>query len=310
LEDLVFHDGPVPSGYTKAFESSVFNELKHLELQSATGWRSFCLLSKKNRTANAVIHFYIDNNSARSPFKSPFGSVEFSDDVQPIALFHFFEQIESALKADGIKNIIIRTPPAGYHTAQSALVHTFLFNLGYAVIDAEAGAMIDTTSPGIQDDWEKRKLRQGKEAGLKFYKTDREGFTEIYDFISVCRKHKGYSLSMSRTDLEKTMHSFEKSFFLFSVIKDNELAAASVAIKVNSKILYNFYSAHAAKFDTLSPAVFLLDGIYHFCQQEEIRNLDLGTSAVDKKPNFGLLDFKLRLGASPTPKLTFEKNIL
>jgi hypothetical protein len=52
-----------------------------------------------------------------------------------------------------------------------------------------------------------------------------------------------------------------------------------------------------------------MEGIYEFCQTEKIRIIDLGTSALHDRPNFGLLDFKLNLGAAPTEKLTFEKTL-
>jgi hypothetical protein len=52
-----------------------------------------------------------------------------------------------------------------------------------------------------------------------------------------------------------------------------------------------------------------MEGIYEHCQVEKIRLIDLGTSALNGRPNFGLLDFKLNLGAVPTEKLTFEKKL-
>jgi hypothetical protein len=53
----------------------------------------------------------------------------------------------------------------------------------------------------------------------------------------------------------------------------------------------------------------LIEGMYGWCQQQGIKLLDLGTSALDSQPNFSLLDFKLRLGAHPTAKLTFVKDL-
>jgi hypothetical protein len=72
-------------------------------------------------------------------------------------------------------------------------------------------------------------------------------------------------------------------------------------------VLYDFYHDHATAFDHLSPVALLVAGMYDFCNAQNIRLLDLGTSAVNDGPNFSLLTFKKFLGGNPTHKLTFEK---
>jgi hypothetical protein len=109
--------------------------------------------------------------------------------------------------------------------------------------------------------------------------------------------------------MERTVEAFADEFVFFEVMKGYERTAASIAIRVANDILYNFYSAHHSRYDAWSPVVMLIEGMYGWCQQQGIRLLDLGTSAVDNQPNFSLLDFKLRLGAQPTAKLTFAKDL-
>jgi lipid II:glycine glycyltransferase (peptidoglycan interpeptide bridge formation enzyme) len=53
----------------------------------------------------------------------------------------------------------------------------------------------------------------------------------------------------------------------------------------------------------------LLRGLYDYAAEHGIPLLDLGTSTVDGKPNFGLLSFKTRLGAELTPKISFAKRL-
>jgi hypothetical protein len=108
-------------------------------------------------------------------------------------------------------------------------------------------------------------------------------------------------------EIKTVCDHFPDKFHLFGVFDNNALAAASISIVLNNAVLYNFYSAHARQYDALSPVVGLMEGIYEFCQGEKIRLIDLGTSALQGRPNFTLLDFKLNLGATPTQKLTFEK---
>jgi hypothetical protein len=312
LEDYLFHEGNVPEGFHQDFESSVFNHPAHLMLQANEGWHSFCVLNSKHHKISAIIHFHIKDDTARSPLKSPFGSVEFSEQIAPVVLFRFFEFVESRLKARGVQRIIIKDCPSLYRPAHSAILHTFLLNLNYSVLDAEVGAIIPVTELRFDTklhEWERRKIRQATDAQLVVKELSLDHLGEIYLFILGCKKHKGYSLSMSLVELKQTVHVFEKNFQLFGVFSENKLAAAAIAVRVNEDILYNFYSDHAEEFDSLSPVVFLLGHMYHYCQRNRIDKFDLGTSAIDNKPNFGLLDFKIRLGGVPATKLTFQKNL-
>jgi hypothetical protein len=97
---------------------------------------------------------------------------------------------------------------------------------------------------------------------------------------------------------------------LFGVYHGQELAAASISIRVSKRIVYNFYSAHPRKFDFLSPVVMLIKGMYGWSQKHHIELIDLGTSTLAGQPNFSLLDFKLRLSGRPATKLTFEKALM
>ena len=112
---------------------------------------------------------------------------------------------------------------------------------------------------------------------------------------------------MTLAALREVVYHFPQQYVLFGVYQEETLVAASIAIHVNSRILYNFYADHDMAYDHLSPVVLLTEGLVRYAQEQKADWLDLGTSALENKPNFGLLDFKMRLGGKPTAKLTFEK---
>jgi hypothetical protein len=312
LEDYIFHEGKPPHGYELDFEPALFNQQGHLYLQSAENWQSFFVLYKKYQHVAASIYFHIEDGVARSPYRSPFGSIEISPSLPLTVLFQFLQFIENRLEAHGVSKIVIKNPPAIYSHEFDALIQTFLFNIGYRVADAEVGSVISVSENSYEcfpDSWERRKLRQAYETGLKFKQMEPDQLSEVYLFILACRKQRGYSLSMTLGDIKNAVDRFPEHYLLFGVIHEEKLAAASIAIRVKENILYNFYTAHPKEFDHVSPVVMIVEGMYGFCQQNNISLLDLGTSAIDGKPNFSLLDFKLRLGAQPTTKLTFEKKL-
>jgi CelD/BcsL family acetyltransferase involved in cellulose biosynthesis len=114
---------------------------------------------------------------------------------------------------------------------------------------------------------------------------------------------------MTFNDLQRTVEAVPGAFHLFAIDHAKKMAAASITMRTSKHVLYNFYSAHPRAFDQLSPVVSLVSGMYNWSQREKVGWLDLGTSAIEGKPNFSLLDFKFHLGGQPSPKLTFEKII-
>ncbi len=257
----------------------------------------------------AQVSFHLQNGRAVSPVQAPFGSFLFSERLSPAILHDFIGTCETQLKKRGATQVSLTEPPL-YYRRSGELLHTILLNRDFRISRAElsSGIKIDTTVFEKKiEAWEKRKLKQAKSKGLQFKKTPIYELENVYNFIELCRHQRGHTLSMTLAQLQDTVNGFKKSFHLFAVYSQKELAAASIAIQVHPNILYNFYSGHLKKFDTVSPVVLLTSGMYKFCEAHEIKLLDLGTSSVDGQINFGLLDFKMRLGAVPSMKLTFEK---
>jgi CelD/BcsL family acetyltransferase involved in cellulose biosynthesis len=104
--------------------------------------------------------------------------------------------------------------------------------------------------------------------------------------------------------------AFPKKFFLYRVHDANSTVAAAIVIKVNNKILYTFYYAHARKFDKVSPVVLLIAGIYEVANEEGFEMIDLGTSMLDGKVNRSLLHFKKSIGGQSNHKHIFEKDLV
>ena len=103
---------------------------------------------------------------------------------------------------------------------------------------------------------------------------------------------------------------FPQNYLLFSVRNGDELMAATIAIIVHRKILYNFLPGSLRKMKHFSPTVLLIDGLYKFCQQRQIDMLDLGISTTkDGKNQNSLISFKERMGGQSSPKYFFAKQI-
>lgn len=312
MNDYHFTDQAPPVDYREDFKASIFHDNRHLKLQAESGWRSFYVLNQKHKTIQGIVHVHVKDHVAVSPLKASFGSFAFTESLPAEIIFRFIGFVESALIALGIKQVVYTNPPTAYQADQLQLLHVLLSNAGYQIQTAEVGAVLAVSHEPLEtkmDEWEVRKLKQAREAEFVFTSATVNPVDEIFQFILNARKEKGYTLSMTQVMLERTVEVFPEEFIFFEVMKGYERAAASIAIRVTDDILYNFYSAHHSRYDAWSPVVMLIDGMYGWCQQHGIRLLDLGTSALGDQPNFSLLDFKLRLGARPTSKFTFSKEL-
>ena len=312
MKDLIFHEGELPSGCTFAFESSIFNRPAHLKLQSEKGWLSFYIVNKNYSLAYAQVHFFIEGDVASSPLRSPFGGFEFSKKLTDSTVFNFIVDVEQRLKDLNVRRVIIKNFPEAYNHDAAQIVTTFLLNLNYQIITAEVSSVIPVSHILFQEKIhvrKKRKLRQSRTETFVFKILPIENLEGLYEFIRQCRDEKDFKLSISSTDLRKTVERFPNEFLLFGLYHADRLVGGSVAIRVNKGILYHFISDYVRTVNHARTGLVLMDNIYSFCQDNEIALLDLGTSALDGRPNFKLLNYKSELGGIPTSKFTFAKDL-
>ncbi|MBS1978190.1 MAG: GNAT family N-acetyltransferase [Bacteroidetes bacterium] len=300
----------LPPEFKEAYDVFLFHQSAHLKLQHPE-WMHFYLVSTPNRKALAHLAFQISDKLARSPFKAPFGVMSCSGGLGSALLYQFIKDCETELRVAGVTRITITEPPQCLRS-EEGLIQTMFLNLGYHVSKAELSACIPVDQTLFEeklDDWEIRKLQQSRKQGLNFRELSFASLKQTYEFILSCRKQKGHTLSLSWDELSRTARTFSDSFEVAGTFLGDEWAAASISIRIHEKVTYNFYSAHDVKFDSISPVVMLMEGLYTRAQKQEAKWLDLGTSMTGSLPNFDLLDFKRRLGGVPSMKLTFEKEL-
>lgn len=312
MNKYTFIEGFPAKPYKSVFERFLFNEDRHRRSQSEKNWNTFSFIDEHVGQIVAQIHFCIVDGIALSPCNAPFGSIEFAEELDPESFALFLNEVEKRLKAIGVKKFVIKDTPHQYRPHQSTLLSVLLLNHGFTIRGHEINSaiVVDTV------DWENkipqaklRNLKRCRKEKLEFRCLGIERLSEIYQFIESCRRERGVTLSMSQAQLRQTIDYCKDDFILFGVYQQDELVAASISVRVNERIVYNFYPAHAKKTDSLSPLVFLIDNEYQYCRERNIGLIDLGTSMLSGEINFSLLNFKTQLDGKPSLKLTFEKDI-
>jgi hypothetical protein len=270
------------------------------------------MLDNNKRCVKGIISYHLYDTIALSPLRSTFGSYIFSLDILEEELNAFVDFTEARLMEKGVKTIILKNSPAAYSPDQHEILHQVLFKHRYNVQLEEISSIIAVSDRLFESQLhrsEKKRLRKCRESNLVFTMVSLDHLPGIYDFLMECKEKKGYEISMTLEELMRVSAAFPDHFFLTQVTLNDERIAANISIKVNESVLYNFYHDHNEFFNLLSPVVLLNEGLYQFCQQNGFKMLDLGTSTSYGIINSSLLDFKLRLGAQPSRKLTFVKNI-
>lgn len=268
------------------------------------------MVNEARETIVALLHVHVKNEIAVSPLKSPYGSIILSKELTPNVLAQFVDWVETKLKDRGVKKITLKNSPEVYAPQESECLNSALTTAGYQS-QTELSAVIPVTKKDFFSNLhysEQKRLRKCSEAGFVYSQLSVGKFQDVYQFLKACREQKGYSLSMTREDLENVINIFPDVFFLTAVMDHDRFVAANISIQVNARVLYNFYHDHDAAYNAFSPVVMLNEGLYHFCQQRKLELLDLGTSQTDGKLNESLFNFKLKLGAQPSNKITFAKN--
>ncbi len=283
--------------------------------------------------------------TAYSPLKMPFGSIEFSENLSYENLHFFVNEIQKfceekfkttpspSLGRRGAKSspplkeglgvvsrvIKITSYPFSYAQEQAHALTQVLLQQNFTIKNSEITHFLDITkqnfSENISPAAQRRLKKCQQNENLIFEKyilsddldEKRKQLNICYAIFVENRQRKNYPISIDFESLFRLFCEFPEEHNIF-VVKDlSKIISFSVAIRINKIILYHFIPADVAGYEAFSPMIFLLNGMYEYCQKEQIKILDLGISTDNGTPNYGLIRFKKSLGAKSSLKLTFEK---
>lgn len=290
-----------------------FNEWIHLRQQSTHPIHLLTVFNTETRQAEARCAFFDTDPLARSPAAAPFGSVEFIETLPDAALQTLVRSLSDEAHRAGQTQLIIVNYPHCYAPLQADRLTRLLLQQGFQLTDNQANYFISVTDCPLEAHMhmqERRRLRKGRLAGLTFDHWEAPVISEVIDFWYASRQQQGYELTLPPERLLQLLAQFPERFPVFVVRSKQTIAALSIGVRVRNDILYNFLPVDNLAFRHLSPMVFLLNGLYAYCQDQAIRVLDLGVSLdANRQPKPSLEHFKRNMGAMASPKLIFEKRL-
>jgi len=313
LKTFEFLTDRLPFGYSFNFDNYLFNKIKHINTQGIDERANYFIINNVKKRIEGKIHFLLKNKVAYSPYKSLFGSFEFNPRIHPNLLSEFWSFIETDLKERGIKKVNITNHADFYSPVKAEIVLKTMNKASFSVVMKAANHHIiidENPLTGRMHPMEVRRLSKCKKQGFTFQEEAVDQTEEIYDYLRSCRKEQNLELSITKETYLMYLDQFPQNYPFISVRNNNELLAATIAIKVHRKILYSFLPGSLRKFKHFSPTVLLNEGLYNYCQDHQFEMLDLGISTEKNGTDqTTLIAFKERIGGEKSYKYFFEKEL-
>jgi len=311
-KDIEFHAGIFSESYKIACPAYLYNTAEFIKISSGKEPVVFSIIDKRRKTILVQCKFTIRDGVAYSPEIGPFGSLEMDPSLPSEILIDFVRYIERTLADMEVNQVIIKN----YATFQSASnckkIHEAFLEGGYTIHSVNINHHIDVSDrifSSFIHSMEKRRMEKANKADLVVRRANLKEMGRIHDFIRECRNEKGLEINISKEKFLETIDQLSEHYYAFIGIIDGTIAVASVCVRVNSDILYNYLPASAGKYNSLSPMVKLMGYIYNFAQDMNFKFIDLGVSSISGKPQESLIKFKERIGGQMSEKITYRKSL-
>ena len=292
------HEGPPPPGFIKVFDEPVYYCNEYRDIQEYPTVRSIYLLDFEEKLIVGKVLFAVDESgTATSLSRAPFGSFCHADELDQEVL-HWW--ITSVLT----EGMSIRHP-ATFYNGFCSLQGTWK---GQRTEELNHHIDLSDYHLGKLHNMQMRRIRKCRNTGFDLVEVKgEEDLLNTYEFIEKCREAQGLIINISAAKFIKSFSLLPSHYRAFKIINpQGETAAATIVIKVQEKIAYNYLPASSKAYHSYSPMAFLLFRVALLYKLEGYQVLDLGITSIDGAEQASLARFKERMGAIRSPKFTYQ----
>lgn len=292
------------------YSSFFYNSEGFLKANNPLEQQHFYAFDPEAKSYRAHIVFSLNDRVAVSPYRAPFGGLSCDPCFDGEALLSFIELCLNELAESGVEEVRIHQAPESYQDNRS--IHAAYELLGFVQTEERVyqGIPIDEI-PLVEKmvDMQQRRLRKCAKAGFQFKHYSKSELAAAFKQIDRWRSAAQKGLSMTWADLHDSSKRNPKNYHAFAVLDGRVMIAGAIVVVVNEKVLYNFFPASYDAYNSYSPMVMLLNGIYDWGRASGFEHLDLGTSYLGKKVNTGLRTFKERIGGETYLAKSWRKRL-
>lgn len=290
-----------------------FNNANHLCQQSP---QPLCVITALNKTTGegeARCAFFVEADRAISPAGAPFGSVEFGPALPDTVLSQLIDALIDEAQSLGVSTLRLVNYPTCYAPEETRRLIEQLLQRGFRVAASDQNFFLPVADDSFETlihPSERRRLRKCRQAGFRLERGCNADLDAVISFLVQTHQQRGYKLTLPPDRLRTLIQAFPNQFLSFIVWDNMTIAALTIVVQVRADILYNFLPASNPVYHVFSPIVLVTEGVFSYCQQHQIRLLDLGVSLDgNHQPKPSLMRFKRNLGAHESEKLVFVKSL-
>ena len=114
---------------------------------------------------------------------------------------------------------------------------------------------------------------------------------------------------MTWESISDMLNIYSDKIHCFGLRHSSELIASAICINVLNDILYVFYWGEIEGYENLSPIAYLCLKLVEYAQEKNYRILDIGTSSLHSKVNYGLYKFKNNIGCRTCSKIQLINSV-
>ncbi|TAG04909.1 MAG: hypothetical protein EAZ44_04145 [Cytophagia bacterium] len=290
-----------------AFPSCFFlQEEKHILYQNKENiGEYFCFLWIKDDKIQCFLGGILADSIFYSPFRATFGSFCVDENMNDTDFLLFVESIKIFLSSKNTKKIHLKNFPFCYDDKNATLIENILIKSKFEIQNNELNFHLELSENNVDffHSSEKRRYQKCLKNDFIFQKENQNiDLSFVHSFIKKSRERKNYPMTLIEKDFINLVENFPEEIEIFTVKKEDVIAALCVTVRMNEKILYSFYPADNIDFLTFSPLVFLFAQLTKYAFENNYQILDLGIATDKSIVNEGLSIFKQRLGGKVTPK--------
>ena len=172
-------------GLKTNFDSFLFNTLDYALLQECKEFYILSLIETDSQICEARITIFIDGQKALSPYRAPFGSIEFNPQLVEGDLQILVNAVNNFIIEKGLAEFFIKSYPQGYFEESKKLLRLYIDN-GFKIIGDEINFHLGVTQHPFEDNLhhsEIRRLKKSETAGFQFSSMENPDLSEVFDFI-------------------------------------------------------------------------------------------------------------------------------
>ncbi len=287
----------------------IFNSEKFIHLHANRNIISF---SSEGSGGDSALNISFDlfNNRAISLLYCPYAGLSILKNTTNEELIVFFKSIVKRLSDQGIKELVIKQPPFFIGEKLNKRLDQVLKDFGFKVQSTEINHHIHLMQNNYLDSihsMQQRKIKKCIQSGLVVKQEFINDLSEIHSFITHCRNQSGIKINITQKNLMTAFKKLPGHYESFTVRnQQNQILAATIVVRLNDEMVYNYLPAFDRTYKAYSPLTFLTYELVSKYKNEGYQYIDLGISSINGSPQKSLITFKERMGAIESNRLVYH----